>query len=86
MITTEPMVLEIRFDIRVLWITSMFPERIMLTNQGFTVYQKESSALDMNILFCKAVGPKLADILIFQEKPEIYIFMKSLAFLILVTS
>jgi hypothetical protein len=28
---------EIRFDIRVLWITSTFPERIMLANQGTTV-------------------------------------------------
>ena len=35
MITTEPMVLEIHFDIQMLWITSMFPEQ----NQGFTVYQ-----------------------------------------------
>ena len=26
MITTEPMVLEIHFDIQVVWITSMFPE------------------------------------------------------------
>ena len=38
MITTEPMVLEISFDTQVLWITSMFPERILLANQGFTVY------------------------------------------------
>ena len=37
MITTDPMVLELRFDIRVLWITSMFLERIMLANQGFTM-------------------------------------------------
>jgi hypothetical protein len=29
---------EIRFDIRVLWITSTFPEWIMLANQGTTVY------------------------------------------------
>ena len=36
MITTEPKVLEIHFDIGVLWITSMFPEHIMLTNQGGT--------------------------------------------------
>jgi hypothetical protein len=28
---------EIRFDIRVLWITSTFPERIMLANQGTAV-------------------------------------------------
>jgi hypothetical protein len=28
---------EIRFDIRVLWITSKFPERIMLAIQGLTV-------------------------------------------------
>jgi hypothetical protein len=28
---------EIRFDIRVLWITSTFPEQIMLVNQGTTV-------------------------------------------------
>ena len=33
---TEPMVLEIRFDIQVLWITSMFLEQIMLANQSFT--------------------------------------------------
>ena len=31
------MVLDIRFDRQVLWITSVFPERIMLANQGFTV-------------------------------------------------
>ena len=37
-ITTEPTVLEIRFDIRALWTTSVFPERIMLANQGFTAY------------------------------------------------
>ena len=37
MITTEPMVLEIHFDIQALWITSMFLEQIMFTNQGFTV-------------------------------------------------
>ena len=37
-ITTEPMVLEIRFDRGVLWITSRFPERIMLANQSFTVF------------------------------------------------
>jgi hypothetical protein len=30
---------EIRFDIKVLWITSTFPERIMLANQGTTVDQ-----------------------------------------------
>ena len=35
-VTTEPTVLEIHFDIQVLWVTSMFPERITLTNQGFT--------------------------------------------------
>jgi hypothetical protein len=28
---------EIRFDIRVLWITSTFPERIMLSIQGLTI-------------------------------------------------
>jgi hypothetical protein len=28
---------EIRFDIRVLWITSTFPERNMLANQGTTL-------------------------------------------------
>ena len=38
MITTEPMALEIYFDIQALWITGMFPERNMLTNQGFTEY------------------------------------------------
>ena len=37
MITTESMVLEIHIDIQVLWITIMFPEQIMLTNQGFTI-------------------------------------------------
>ena len=40
MIKTEPMVLEILFDRLVLWITSMFPERIMLASQGFTVILK----------------------------------------------
>ena len=40
MITTKPMVSEIHFDIQVLWITSMFPELIMLPNQGFTVFVK----------------------------------------------
>ena len=38
MITTEPMVLEIHFDIQVLWTASTFLERIMLENQGFTVH------------------------------------------------
>ena len=38
MTTTEPMVLEIHFDIQVLWITSMFLEQIMLANQGFPVF------------------------------------------------
>ena len=37
MITTEPTVLEILFDMRVLWVASMFLEQIMLANQGFTV-------------------------------------------------
>ena len=37
MITAEPMALEICLDLQVLWITSTFPERIMLTNQGFTI-------------------------------------------------
>ena len=37
MITTEPTVLGIRFDIQVLWITHVFPEGIMLANQAFTV-------------------------------------------------
>jgi hypothetical protein len=31
---------EIRFDTRMLWITSSFPERIMLANQGTTVFKK----------------------------------------------
>lgn len=38
-ITTEPMILDIRFDIRVLWIKSVFPDWIMLSNQGFTVFK-----------------------------------------------
>ena len=38
MITTKPAVLEIHLDIQVFWITSMFLEQIMLSNQGFTVY------------------------------------------------
>ena len=38
MITTQPMALEIRLDMRVLWMASEFPERIMLANQGFTVF------------------------------------------------
>ena len=37
MIATEPMVLAVRFDVRLLWITSMILEQIMLTNQGLTV-------------------------------------------------
>ena len=36
--TAEPMVLEVRFDIRVLWMTSVFPETIMLANQGVSVF------------------------------------------------
>lgn len=40
MITTEIMVLEICFDIPVLWMTSTFPEPIMLASQGFTVFSK----------------------------------------------
>ena len=47
-VTTEPMVLEIHFDIQVLWITSMFPEQIMLTNQGFTVLEKKRQSLYNN--------------------------------------
>ena len=35
---TESVVLEVCFGVRVLWITSLFPEQIMLANQGFTVY------------------------------------------------
>ena len=38
MITAEPVVLEICFDIRVLWMTSVFPEGVMLANQGFTLF------------------------------------------------
>ena len=38
MITTEPMVLKIRFDVQVLWMASMFLGRTVLTNQGLTVY------------------------------------------------
>ena len=38
MITTDSMVLEIRSDIGVLWMPSMFPEQMM---QGFTVYKME---------------------------------------------
>ena len=44
MITTEPMA-QIHFDIPVLWITSMFPEQIMLTNQGFTVLKNGADKL-----------------------------------------
>ena len=40
-LTTEPMVLEIRFDTQVLWVTSMLLERIMLTNQGSAVYPND---------------------------------------------
>ena len=39
MITTEPMVLEIRFNVQMLWITSMFPEGVMLANQGLTYFK-----------------------------------------------
>ena len=42
MITTELKVLEIRFDIRALWMTSVFPGRIMLANQGVTVFSELS--------------------------------------------
>ena len=38
MITTEPMVLEICFDIQVLWITRVFQEQIMLANEVLTVF------------------------------------------------
>ena len=38
MITTEPIVLEIRFDTQLRCITSMFSEQIVLTNQGFTAF------------------------------------------------
>lgn len=34
MITTEPMVPDIRFAIQGLWMTSIFLERIILANQG----------------------------------------------------
>jgi hypothetical protein len=34
---------EIRFHKRVLWITSTFPERIMLANQGTTVFWNDSN-------------------------------------------
>ena len=37
MITTEPMVLEICFDIQVLWIISMFPEQTVLANQVYCI-------------------------------------------------
>ena len=37
MIAAEPMVLAVRFDVRLLWITSMILDQIMLTNQGITV-------------------------------------------------
>ena len=36
-ITTGPTALEIRVVIKVLWITSVFPEGLMLEDQGFTV-------------------------------------------------
>ena len=48
-IITEPMVLKIRFDIQVLWITSMFPELIMLTNQGFAVFWCHFLALSLKV-------------------------------------
>ena len=37
MIATEPMVLGIPLDIQVLWMTSLFPEWIVLANPDFTV-------------------------------------------------
>ena len=37
MVATEPVVLEIRFDVQAPWITIMLLERIMLADQGFTV-------------------------------------------------
>lgn len=33
---------EVCFDIRILWITSMLPERIMLSDQGFMVLKLPS--------------------------------------------
>lgn len=37
-ITAVPMVFEVPFDIRVLWITSTSLEQIVLGNQGFAIY------------------------------------------------
>ena len=48
-ITTEPLVLELRFDIQVLWITSLFLVRILLANQGFTVLKMVQM---VNFMFC----------------------------------
>ena len=45
MITAEPRVLEMHFDLQVLWVTSMFPEQIMLTDQGFAVSLKEKDSI-----------------------------------------
>ena len=48
-ITTEPLVLELRSDIQVLWITSLFLVRILLANQGFTVLKMVQM---VNFMFC----------------------------------
>ena len=49
MVTTEPMVLEIRLYIQVLWITSMLSEWIMRANQCFTVlcYQSRKKLIQV---------------------------------------
>ena len=44
LITAEPMLLEIRFETRALWRTSVFLGRIMLTSQGLTVCEEDRDA------------------------------------------
>ena len=48
--TTEPTVLEIRFDLQVLWFTSMFPEQTVLSNTGLTVLCCEKNEMSPEVL------------------------------------
>ena len=60
MITTEPMVLEIHFDIWVLWFISMFLEQIMHTNQGFTMILLSPNLNSIQKLYFKKLAATLA--------------------------
>jgi hypothetical protein len=50
---------EIRFDIRVLWITSTFPERIMLANQGTAALTFTCLYEEQIINYCRSECPSL---------------------------